>query len=251
MKISTREFSSYKESIAQALDEIDAGEVLAKEGKILIKPNLVNASPFPVTTPVECCEAIIEYIRACSDAEIVVAEGCGDAVLETGQIFSKLGYDELVGKHNVSLLDLNHAPLVKKHNPNCRVFPDMMLPEIAFSHYIISVPVLKAHSLATITGALKNMMGFAPPKYYSGSHGTWKKAVFHNQMHQSIDDLCCYIRPDLSVVDASVGLADFHLGGNECHPPVNKIIAGFDALEVDRTSALLLGIDWRDVPHLR
>lgn len=250
MKISTQEFSSYRESITKVLDEIGAAEVLAKERQILIKPNLVNASPFPVTTPVACCEAIIEYIRTCSDAEIVVAEGCGDAVLETDQIFSRLGYEELVEKYNVSLLDLNHAPLAKKYNPNCRVFPDMMLPEIAFSHYIISVPVLKAHSLATITGALKNMMGFAPPQYYSGSYGTWKKAVFHNQMHQSIDDLCCYIQPDLSIVDASVGLADFHLGGNQCNPPVNKIIAGFDALEVDRKSALLLGIDWRDVPHL-
>ncbi|MCG8339268.1 MAG: DUF362 domain-containing protein [Proteobacteria bacterium] len=250
MKISIREFSTYRETITAALDEIGADEVLAKERRILIKPNLVNASSHPVTTAVECCEAIIEYIRACSAAEIVVAEGCGDAVLETDQIFSRLGYDELVEKYNVSLLDLNHAPLTKKHNPNCRIFPDMMLPDIAFSHYIISIPVLKAHSLATITGALKNMMGFAPPKYYSGNYGTWKKAVFHNQMHQSIDDLCCYIRPDLSVVDASIGLADFHLGGNHCNPPVNKIIAGYEAIEVDRKSALLLGIDWRDVPHL-
>ena len=126
-----------------------------------------------------------------------------------------------------------------------------MLPEIAFTHYIISVPVLKAHSFSDITGTLKNMMGFPPPKFYSGQYGTWKKAVFHQNMHQSIKDLCRYIKPDLTVMDATIGLSDFHLGGAHCSPPINRIIAGFDPFEVDRCGAGHLGFDWRDIPHLK
>ncbi len=250
MSIAVEEFTTYQETVSKALDAIGARAVLSKKEKILIKPNLINSSPHPVTTPVECCEAIIRYIRRHGDAEIVVAEGCGDADLETDQVFKALGYEELVEKYNITLIDLNHAPVMRKNNPNCSIFPEMMLPEIAFSHYIISVPVLKVHSLATITGTMKNMMGFAPPEYYSGGHGSWKKAKFHDRMHQSITDLCCYIKPDLSVVDATIGLADFHLGGNHCSPPINKILAGFDPFEVDRKSALLLGLDWREVQHL-
>ncbi|MBF0226551.1 MAG: DUF362 domain-containing protein [Desulfobacterales bacterium] len=117
-------------------------------------------------------------------------------------------------------------------------------------NYIMSVPVLKAHSLSEITGSLKNMMGFAPPKYYSGRYGIWKKAVFHNNMHRSIKDLNSYRTPDLTLMDASIGLAEYHLGGPECDPPVNKIIAGFDPLEVDRKAAGFLGLDWRNIGHL-
>ena len=50
--------------------------------------------------------------------------------------------------------------LVRLENPDCPVFPEMYLPEIAMSSYLASVPVLKAHSLADLTGSLKNMRFF-------------------------------------------------------------------------------------------
>jgi uncharacterized protein (DUF362 family) len=126
----------------------------------------------------------------------------------------------------------------------------MYLPEIAFSHFIISLPVLKAHSLADITGTLKNMMGFAPPAHYGSTSGGWKKARFHNDMQQSILDLNAYRTPDLTLLDASVGMAEFHLGGRHCNPPRQKLIAGRDPVSVDRLAASLLDIDWKSIGHL-
>ena len=153
-------------------------------------------------------------------------------------------------KFGINLVDLNYEPLIMLENPDCSVFPKIHLPKIAFNHFIISVPVLKAHSLAGMTGSLKNMMGFAPPKYYSGKYGFWKKAVFHGQMQQSVIDLNRYLVPNLSVMDCSIGMAEFHLGGAQCNPPVNKIIASFDPWEVDRTAAELLKLDWKDIEHI-
>ncbi len=245
------EFVSYPESVPEALDAIGARVVLKQQTAVLIKPNLINASPFPITTAPECVEAVIRYVRSCSQAEIVIGEGCGDSKLETSAVFDSLGYRELARRQAVELVDLNNAPLVKLQDGNCPVFKEMYLPEIAISHYLLSVPVLKAHSFSEITGTLKNMIGLAPPKHYSGRFGTWKKAVFHGQMHQSIIDLNRYRTPDLSLMDATVGMADFHLGGAHCDPPVNRLIAGFDPVEVDRRSAELLGIEWRSVAHLR
>ena len=244
------EFDSYAESVAAVLDAVGAAEVLKRQTAVLIKPNLVNASPLPITTPPECVEAVIEYVRACSQAEIVVGEGCGDISLETPEVFDRLGYTDLARRYAVELVDLNHAPLVKLHNEDCPVFPEMYLPEIAMSHFLVSVPVLKAHSLSEMTGTLKNLIGLAPPEHYSGRHGSWKKAVFHGHMHQSIVDLNRYRTPDLSLVDATVGMAEFHLGGPHCDPPLNKLIASFDPVAVDRQGAELLGLDWRSVEHL-
>jgi len=243
-------FTTYEASVQKAFDSINAKEILSGQSSILIKPNLVNASPHPVTTPVACCEAILNYIRSCSSADIVIAEGCGDASLDTPEIFERLGYAKMADQYGISLIDLNEAPLTKRENSSCPCFPEIHLPEIAFTHFIISVPVLKAHSYSMITGTLKNMIGFAPPKFYAGRFGTWKKSVFHEHMHQAIIDLNQYRRPDLTLMDATIGLADFHLGGKQCEPPVNRILAGFDPLAVDREAAALLGIDGERVPHL-
>jgi uncharacterized protein (DUF362 family) len=251
MPLAVVNFTTYEKSIAEALDIIDARAILARQNKILIKPNLINKSPYPVTTPPECCEAVITYILRCADtAEIVIAEGCGDMDCETDEVFKALGYDLLAEKYSIKLIDLNTAPLRKCENKQCRYFPVFYLPEIAFTHFIISVPVLKAHSLAIFTGALKNMMGFAPPKHYSGRYGSWKKALFHGNMQQSIMDLAEYRLPDLSIMDATAGLPDFHLGGPVCDPPVGKILADFDPYEVDRKGATLLGMDWKQIGHL-
>ena len=74
MHLSVIDFCSYHESVTAALNAVNAGETLAKQKSILLKPNLTNASPHPVTTPAACCEAVIEYIRSCSAAEIIIAE---------------------------------------------------------------------------------------------------------------------------------------------------------------------------------
>ncbi|BBD07314.1 uncharacterized protein DFE_0588 [Desulfovibrio ferrophilus] len=243
-------FESYATSVPRVLDACGAHKVLAEQQRVLIKPNLVNASPPPVTTPVECVEAVIDYVRAHSDAEIVVAEGCGDACRETPEIFAALGYVGMADRMGAVLLDLNTAPLVERQNPACELFPQMWLPAVAFTHFIISIPMLKAHSLAGMTGTIKNMMGFPPPEHYAGQHGSWKKASFHGRMQQSVRELASYILPDLTLMDASVGLSSFHLGGPTCDPPVGRLLAGGDAYALDREAAGLLGLDWECVGHL-
>lgn len=248
-RVSCVEFVSYAQSVAEALDAVGAGEVLARQGAVLIKPNLVNPSPPPVTTPAECCEAVLEYVRRHSKASIVIAEGCGAAHAETRDCFEALGYADLARRLGVPLLDLNTAPTVLSERPGLKVFPQFHLPRVALDHFIVSVPVLKAHSLADITGTMKNMMGFAPPKHYQEG-GHWKKSAFHARMHEAIGDLNRHRAADLTVLDARVGLAQYHLGGPECDPPANRIAAGFDPLAVDRLAADLLGLDWRTVPHL-
>ncbi|NVM21377.1 MAG: DUF362 domain-containing protein [Desulfobacterales bacterium] len=250
MRLVAIDFSSYHESVGAALNMIGAKETLAKQTSILLKPNLVNSSPHPVTTPAECCEAVVEYVRSCSKADVVIAEGAGHPSLETEEIFDLLGYGDLSIRRGVTLVDLNRSPIKRLENKNCSFFPEIYLPEIAFTHFIISLPVLKAHTLSVITGTLKNMIGFAPPKHYSGRFGGWKKAVFHGNIHQAIVDLNRYRSPDLSIMDATVGLAESHLGGRRCTPGAGKIVAGFSPLEVDRKAATLLGFDWKRIPHL-
>ena len=86
------EFESYERSVPDLLDRLGAATTLAGQSRVLIKPNLINASPPPVTTPVACCAEIVRYVRSHSGAEVVIGEGCGDARMETGDVFERLGY---------------------------------------------------------------------------------------------------------------------------------------------------------------
>jgi uncharacterized protein (DUF362 family) len=242
-------FVNYHESVAACLDRLGADTFLHASEQILIKPNLVNSTPFPVTTSPEMIRALVAYIRAKSQARLIIGEGCGDARLETTDIFTRLGFSELARELDVELVDLNHEPVTMLKNPHCKVLPTVYLPKIALKGVLISVPVLKRHSLAGVTLAMKNMLGLAPPQYYRQGVG-WKKSFFHNQMHQSILALNLYRAPDLSLIDASVGMAEYHLGGRTCDPPVNRLIAGFDPVRVDALGVGLLGLSWRDIPHI-
>jgi uncharacterized protein (DUF362 family) len=241
-------FEDYETSVPAALDAAGAGPLLKRQRRVLIKPNLVNASPPPVTTPVACCEAVVRYARARGVAEIVIAEGCGDPATDTHAVFAALGYPALSRRWDAPLLDLNTAPLRRREAPGFTVFPEIHLPEIAFSHFIVSVPVLKAHSLADLTGALKNQMGFAPPAHYSGP--SWNKAAFHQNLHTAIIELNRHRAADLALMDGSVGLSEFHLGGPTCDPPAGRLLAGTDPRAVDRAAARLLRRDPDQIPHL-
>jgi uncharacterized protein (DUF362 family) len=245
------EYTNYADSIKKALNAIGAAKILSEQTAIIIKPNLMGLEPPPVTTPVACCDAVLEYIRTCSDATVVVAEGCRDPHMRTREVFIELGYADWAAEKGIHLIDLNDTPLEWRENTDCEMFPQISLPEIAFTHYIISVPVLKAHPLATMTGTLKNMMGFAPPRYHKEKNfACWKKEVFSENLQQAIVDLNRYRTPDLTVMDASIGLAESHLGGPRCDPPIGKILASFDPIALDRVAAGLLGLNWMQIEYL-
>lgn len=241
-------FNSYKESVPALMELLGADQRLAHQKKVVIKPNLVNTSQPPVTTPVQLVAAIADYINSVSNAEIVIAEGCGAPLYSTHRPFRKLGYTALAKSNGVSLVDLNDAETTELTEQRCRFFPKFMMPRLVMDSYLISVPVLKKHFLAKVTLTMKNMLGCAPPDHYSGF--IWKKSRFHKDMHRSIFEMNLYRTPDLTILDASVGLACHHLGGPKCKPHVGKLIGGFDPVAVDAYGAELLGVDWRDVGHI-
>lgn len=244
------EFTSWEETIPALLKSIGASEVLRQQQRILIKPNLVNASPPPVTLPMAACAALVRACRQWSDAQIIIAEGTGEKHLTTDEVFTIHGYDRLAQAEGIKLVDLNEAELVELRDPCNKVFPSFMIPRLVMESFVLSAAVLKAHSLSAVTLSMKNMIGVAPPAYYQRG-GHWKKSAFHQQMQTSIFELNRYRKPDLAFIDATVGLSDYHLGGPTCDPPVNKLVAGFDPVAVDAAGSELLGIPWRQVGHIK
>ena len=236
-KVAQVQFTTYGDSIARAMDLIGAGDALPQKGLIIIKPNLTNSSPPPVTTDVGAAEAVYQYCRARTGAEIVIGEGCGSG--RTRNIYATLGYTDLARRHGIELIDFNTVETVELKNPDALHWKTFHLPKVAIDAFIISLPVLKDHSFSKTTIAMKNMFGLAPAKFYANG---WNKSKLHSpSTDDSIVDVCCYKSPALSVVDASVALQGGHLSGKKKH--VGVILAGFDPVAVDAVGSQLLGHD--------
>lgn len=244
------DFDNWRQSLRPLLRASGVSDLL-RGRRIIIKPNLVEPLLPPITTPVELVAELVDYLQdESAAAEIIIAEGSGAINHDTWHVFRFLGYSDLARRKKVKLLDLNEAELVVVTRPGCRRWPEMHLPRIVFDSYLISVPVLKAHSLAGVTLTMKNMMGLAPPAYYQEA-GSWKKASFHEGIQDAILDLNRYRTPDFTVMDATVGMQEAHLWGPTCKPPPNKLLAGFDPVAIDACGAGLLKRNWSDIGHLR
>jgi len=243
--------TDFATDVERLLNASGLAERLKDVRQVLLKPNLVEPKPPPVTTPVECAAAVVEWLsRHAPHCRVIIAEGCGAKEMDTGSCFEALGYSELARLRGVELLDLNTAPSVTIKNPACRRWPEITLPRILFESFLISLPVLKAHTLAGVTLTMKNMMGAPPPAVYQQG-GHWKKASFHQGIQEAIFDLNRYRAPDCTILDATIGMSQAHLWGPTCDPPVNLLVAGYDPVAVDAYGCSLLGKEWSSIGHIR
>jgi len=230
-------FTDYEGSIRKALDLIGAAQALPRDGLIIIKPNLTNSSPPPVTTSVLAAEAVYKYCRDHTKAQIAIGEGAGSG--RTCDVFAALGYTDLARRCHIKLVDFNDAETVEIERPDALQWKNFHLPAIVRDAFVISLPVLKDHDFTKTTISMKNMFGLAPGKFYAGG---WNKAKLHSpSTDDSVVDVCLYKKPDLCVVDASVALQGGHLSGRKKH--VGLILAGFDPVAVDTVGSQLLGHD--------
>lgn len=259
-KVIVKKFASYIETIPEILEDAGlAAKIRAyrQAGKgqkqILIKPNLTINLPPPCTTSPELVEEVIKYCQKNSRAKIIVAEGSGGC--DSEKAFADLGFRDLAGKYKIELLDLNRAQRIEKENPEAEKLVKVLLPKIAFESYIINLAVLKNHGAVKMTAAMKNVFGFYLNKEYTNkewfSGSWWNKSELHiSGVPESIVDLCRYIHFDFNLVDASIGQRKSEVHGQPCDPPIGKIIAGFDAREVDKICAPLLHLKPEEIKYL-
>ena len=97
---------------------------------------------------------------------------------------------------------------------------------------LINMPILKNHSLTTVTMALKGMMGLV-----------WDRGFFHStDLFQTIAELNAYRKPDLIILDAIRGIIDNGPTGPGRIRTWKQVIFGVDPVAVDAYGALLYGV---------
>ncbi len=126
---------------------------------------------------------------------------------------------------------------------------------------VINIPIAKHHNLSKFTGGMKNWYGLLGGR--------------RNRLHQNIDvsiaDLATFMRPTMTIMDATrVLLRNGPQGGNvDDARDMHQVIASLDQVACDAYGATLIGVqpeqvrylalaaerglgkvDWRSLPHV-
>jgi len=107
---------------------------------------------------------------------------------------------------------------------------------------VINVPVAKHHNLSLYTGAMKNWYGVLGGR----------RNRLHQNIHLSIADLATFMRPTLTVLDATrVLFRNGPQGGNLADArDLHQVIASEDEVLADTYGAGLLGVEPQQVTYL-
>ena len=111
------------------------------------------------------------------------------------------------------------------------------------SDVFFNVPVLKHHSGALMTAAMKNLMGVI-----------WDRGDYHrNDLHQTIADFLTFKQPTLNVLDAYYPMVRNGPRGTSVEDVVEMrtLLASTDIVAIDAAGAKMLGHQPSDVRHVR
>jgi uncharacterized protein (DUF362 family) len=108
---------------------------------------------------------------------------------------------------------------------------------------VINVPVAKHHNLARYTGALKNWYGLLGGR----------RNRLHQQLDASIADLAAFLRPTLTVVDATrVLMRNGPQGGNiDDARDLFQVVASVDQVAADAYGCTLIGEKPENIGYLK
>jgi uncharacterized protein (DUF362 family) len=212
------------------------------ERKIIIKPNLIIDKPPPTTTPCETIEALAKYYIE-NNYEVIIAEGSG--WIDTFQAYKKLGYFEISKKYGIKLIDLNNDDFEILEKPNALFLKKFEFPLTLKNSFIISVPILKEHSITGVTLSLKNMLGATIGEKAKIA----KKGRFHKKLNESIVDINLYLKPKLAIIDGRVAGIGGELGA--IPKELNVMIFSNDLVAADAIGAIYLGKNPLNIKHLK
>lgn len=204
--------------------------------RIVLKPNLIIDKPSPTTTSFDIIEALAKYYLE-NGYKVIVAEGSG--CCDTFEAYKKLGYLKLIEKYRIELIDLNKDKFELIKNQKALFLKEFEFPLKLKDSCIISVPVLKEHSITKVTLSLKNMLGVA----------IRGKGKFHKKLDESIVDINSYLKPSLAIIDGRVAGIGGELGAKP--KELGIVIFSDDLVAADAVGASYLGKDPMEVSHLK
>ncbi len=243
----TRTFDGIEAAAHRVIEQIGGMESVIRGAKIaILKPNFVagrNAETGS-TTSFALLKAIAEEVRACG-AEPVLCETPGTE-FDRDATYTILGVEKFCAENGIRILRVDpeggEADWMELQPDGAKKLRRYHIPRILSEARLINLPVLKTHVVSTMTLSMKNVMGILPRPD--------RRSMHTFGIDQSIVDMNLGIKPDLNIVDGSVGQdGEGPLYGDKADLQV--LIAGRNSLAVDLACCEVVDVNPRDIPHLK
>ena len=256
-------------AVEEAIDLLGGIETVTKgKERIMLKPNLVAEGPHFTTKP-EVIKTLSRLMKA-SGKEVLIGEGsaaAGGFNVKEGEIyrtrnkailngmqqyvFDQLGYTELAKSMHIPLINLHSGEMVDVSVPGAFVFDKITLHHsLTDIDLLCSVPMMKTHTLATVTLGMKNLIGLYPGTVYgsvrAGVHDHAAKAGSRGVAFEILDMVRAN-KLGLVVVDGSTAME----GNGPTEGSLVKmgvIVAGTNPLATDMVAAQIMGFKTEEIP---
>ncbi len=215
---------------------------ISKGDRVVVKPNIGwdrNVAQGANTHP----EVVAQIIKLCYDCGASQVQVFDRTCNSAKRCYDNSGIAEAAKKAGAKVSFIMETFFRNKKIPGGELLKSWSFykPALDADKYI-NVPVLKHHSLATLTIGFKNIMGII-----GGNRG-----FIHHNFDIKIVDLNTVLRPTLTIVDATRvlrrnGPTGGSLGDVE---ELNQLIAGIDPVAVDTAASDLFGVDRERLPFL-
>lgn len=238
------------QAVQEALDLADALKGFDPHMKVFIKPNLVEYItkfkflPYGVITTNVVQEALVAYLKDAGAQDISITEGallndefgCG-----TKKTYEALGYDHLVKKYGVKLIDLNDYPFKKTSMNGFSL--SVSEPVLEEAGFFINVPALKTHEQTRVTLGFKNNKGCLNVK---------SKSICHHRkrpLDEFVARLGEKLYPQVTLIDGIYSLENGPMHMGKAHRE-NLIIASRDMFNCDCVGSYVMGFNPSEIGHL-
>nr|CBH39590.1 conserved hypothetical protein, DUF362 family [uncultured archaeon] len=233
--------NSIKETLEQSLKDIGGLDKYIKgNDKVILKPNINGTE---CVTNIEVIKSLIELLLDYNIKNITIAESTFGNAQITEMCFAKNGYNDLIKKYNIDIINLNKSEIinldVKKHRILKRI---QIAKEILNVDKIINIPVMKVHYATGITLALKNLKGILV--------GDEKKHFHEVGLDQAIVDLNNTIQPDLNIVDCTYCMEKMGPKGGDILK-LDLLLSGTNTGEIDYIGSKIMGFKLDEIKHLK
>ena len=241
------------ESVRRAVSLADGLPSFSADSRVFIKPNIVfwtravNFPKYGVITTSRVVEDIVLLLKEYGIRRILIGDGTvlwNPKDMRTQQhAFESLGYGLLEKRYGIKCVNIWERPFRKVDLGDGVVV--RFNTDILEADYVINLPVLKTHSMTTVSLGTKNVKGMIDIASRKKCHNTHPK----KDLHFWIARLADCMPPMFTLID---GIYTSEYGPNidgNIHRS-NILVASRDLLGADMVGAKLLGYEPKEVPHL-
>ncbi len=215
----------------------DLDKIFTKDEKVLLKPNMLAAdSPEKAsTTHPSVFEAVA---RVLSELKVDLSYGDSPAFHKPLTASKKIGIHKRAEKLDVPLADFeNGLDVFFEEGLISRKF--FIANGVMEADSVVSLPKLKTHGFARMTGSVKNQFGCIPGKLKGEMHVKLPGGIEFSQM---LVDLNYYIKPKLYVMDGIIAMeGNGPRSGNPI--PMNVLVLSTDPIALDATICRMMNLD--------